>query len=212
MGIEISRRVVGLIVGILLIVSVSSPFIFFSHYPDYDNVIELTLKYSHQEANYSSDDGWNTLVDETIVRTYFTSLNNMSRILSNETIAGYPLITDVSDWRIGFSVNIRGHTGYVDSDMQDSGHNCWIVSIDDYNSVYYDKDWGLLVEKRYSRVVYFGSVFDIEREIIEYTLTDSNLEDFGSYYISLDGWLFSGILVQIVVVIGFVYDRRFGEV
>ncbi|MHA2025684.1 MAG: hypothetical protein ACW98U_07255 [Candidatus Thorarchaeota archaeon] len=207
---KISKRAVGSVIGILLIAAVSSPFIFFSHYPDYEEVIELTLRYRHHEGTYTSTSGWDTGVDETIVLTFSTSLNNMSNILGTETIGGVPLLTDVSTWNIGVSVSLRGYSGTVDDDEQYYGHDCWVVAIDDETSVFYDKQWGLLVEKKYSDHRFIGYM-DSEWDIIEYTLTSSNLNDFDSYYVSVEGWFFSGILVQLAVVIAFVYDRRSNE-
>ena len=75
---EISKRTVGAIVAFLLIAAVSTPFIFFSHYPDYDEVIELTVTYRHHEATYDSQVGWDTQIDETILMTFIVSLNNLS--------------------------------------------------------------------------------------------------------------------------------------
>ena len=62
---ELSKRTVGIVIAFLLIAAASTPFVFFSHYPDYDEAIELTVTYRHHDATYDSQDGWDTQIVQT---------------------------------------------------------------------------------------------------------------------------------------------------
>lgn len=200
---EISKPTT-LLVILLLVASAATPFLFRSM-PSDDRTIELSLSYKFRNSYYTYPSGW-TSDEYTTEMTFSVNRINWTAALSDKSFEGYPLWLDVSSWYINENVYISTDLDSVVGDDRILNYDCWEVEINNETYAYYCKNTGLFVFAKYSHTQ--GTFFDTQTVTREYSLSSENLNDLFSSFVLIDGWLISGIFLQVAALIVIVKYSR----
>ena len=188
----------------MLLCSVSM-LIIFVDLPNDERIRSMTLNYDLHHAVYSSNSGWssNDSADSLTVRV---SRTNVTQILENQQYAGYPVMLDVSSWEILAPVNIGEHAAMVVNESRRYGYDCWDCYIDEDTTVYYDKETGLFIERRYSTSGVMGF---LDMWMVSDEITLSKVDYAGLYALEIKqtGLILSAIFAELAVIIWLVAIR-----
>lgn len=202
---EISRKALGITVIVLLLAAVGTPFLF-AEYPNDNKGVDLELSYRLNIESFSTQEGHRSTQNVTVL-SFSLCLNNISEVLSNESLWTYPIWLNVSDWSLGAEVWIRGLRVDIVDDQSMYGFDCWKVEKNDETSLYYSKKLGFLIYSIYSDSG-VGVFPETWSSSAEWTLIASNIYELNSTIVSVEGWLIAGILTQLTIVIGLFEYRR----
>jgi hypothetical protein len=167
--------------------------------PNDERIRGMTFVYDLHHAAYTSNSGWSSS-DSTDSLTVHVSRTNVTQILENQQYAGYPVILDVSSWEIIAPVNIGEHAAIVVNESRRYGYDCWDCYIDEDTTVYYDKETGLFIHRRYSTsgVVGFMDMWMVSDEI---TLSKVDYAGLYAYEIKQTGVILAAIFAELAVII-----------
>lgn len=186
--------------GLLLLVALSMPFIFYYAPGENDNGIRtLSLRYEYTVA-IQSGGGWVTDTSRVDTLEFYVTLRNMNAVLQLERYDTIPLAVDSTNWDIDQQVRIGSYDANVIVSDVVRGHTCWICDIELTNTsqIGFDVDSGILV---------FVDWFEMDR-IKWIELLDMTFDPEPIPYIREEGVLLTAIFIELAVIIWQVADRR----
>lgn len=169
------------------------------------NGIELNLNYRYSQVTRQGNLHSTVNEVENAYVTYDISaavdLDNLSRVLSDSEVRGFPVWANVSSWSVGDSVGIGDQIVTIMGDSERNGFGCWIAELPNGTDVYYSLGFGIFLGTFYYELNSTGVPnFVSETRMIE--LTFENLDDFYNveYKYSVDAVLLSLIILEIAAI------------
>ncbi|MFW9888103.1 MAG: hypothetical protein ACFFER_07975 [Candidatus Thorarchaeota archaeon] len=168
--------------------------------------IELRLNY--QYTQYTRQGSYQSTVNE-VENAYVTyeisaavDLDNLSLVLSDNEVRGFPVWANASSWSVGDSVRIGDQIVTITGDSERDGFGCWIAELPNGTDVYYSMGWGIFLGTFYYELN-STEVPNFVSETRRIELTFENLDDFYNveYKFSMDAVLLSLIILEIAAII-----------
>ena len=152
-----------------------------------------------------------TSTSETYEISVAADLDNLSLVLRNEEVRGYPVWVNVTSWNIADMVQLGNQTLIVRRSSDRYGFYCWVAELEDDTNVYYHKELGIFLGFSYYDANWLGgtSWAWTQRDI---DVTYQNIDDFYSveYMLNFDAVLLSAILVESATLIAHADRMRKG--
>ncbi|MFX0056487.1 MAG: hypothetical protein ACFFAX_15450 [Promethearchaeota archaeon] len=170
------------------------------------DAIELHLNYRYTQ--YTRQGSFHSSINE-VENAYATyeisavvDLDNLSLVLSDNEVRGYPVWANTSSWSVGDSVPIGDQIMTVMGDSERDGFACWIAELPNGTNVYYSTGFGIFLGTFYHELNSTG-VPNFVSETRRIELTFENLDDFYDveYEFNLDAVLLSAIILEITAII-----------
>lgn len=168
--------------------------------------IELHLNYRYSQVTRQGNYHSTVSEVENAYATYDISaavdLDNLSLVLSDNDVRGFPVWANVSSWSVGDSVRIGDQIVTVMGDSERDGFGCWIAELPNGTDVYYSIGWGIFLGTFYYELN-STEVPNFVSETRRIELTFENLDDFYNveYKLSIDAVLLSLIILEIAAII-----------
>lgn len=171
------------------------PSIFLTNHPGiYDDTAKgLTLNYRVIESTYDNQSGWID-ISKTETLHFAVPSDYVWDFLNTQYLHDFPLWMNVSSWDIHDSVDIGVHSAEVVDFSNSYGFDCWTCDIDNESTASYANVTGILIHSDWYEL-------NFHRMIL---LESMGLGSLPQPYIREEGFILTGIFVELAVITGLI--------
>ena len=168
--------------------------------------LQLNYRYTHSVQRGGFDSEPSTTHSSYEISSV-AKLDNLSLVLSDMEVRGYPVWINVSSWSFGDTVLIANQTVTIEWDSERNGLECWMGQLQNGTDVYYSKVFGVFLGTYWHDFDFMGTTY-FYSETYKIEITYQNLLDLyrTDYEFNFDAIILSTIIIEAAVII-WIFER-----